>query len=502
MKIKKFMFIGLITVLISFNSFSASALTLTVGNSAADVGQTVHISVTVDDPSGISGAAFTLTYDSSLITLTDVQSTFFDFFENQWNAIIPVPDPLPPTSVEVESTTYTQPLLKNTGSSGTLISAARCEPADDSNSTLVEISFVLNEGASAGTYAVSITSSVIHNTDVGYDESGESIPILIGADSSKNVTDPLAFPVLLDPTDQSVGGTLVAGSVTFNIKAGTDTDGDGILDDGDNSGLIDKYCKDGITVNCDDNCTTISNPDQTDTDNDGEGNACDEDDDNDGMPDVWENTYEGLNPIVDDAEQDADNDRFSNLTEYQKGTNPTDSKSHPPRPMPWLMLLLDDASDSDGMNDDWEKANGLNPMVNDANDDADSDGLNNFLEYQNKTDPQKPDTDEDGMPDGWEVDSLLNPLTNDSNLDADEDELINLQEYENDTNPQKTDTENDGMADGWEVYYGLNPLADDSADDYDKDRYSNYEEFLMESDPTDRNDPRSSAMPWIPLLLL
>ncbi|MHC4444378.1 MAG: thrombospondin type 3 repeat-containing protein [Planctomycetota bacterium] len=54
-----------------------------------------------------------------------------------------------------------------------------------------------------------------------------------------------------------------------------DIDGDGILNDGDDSGSpVDTPCPHGITANCDDNCTYDSNPSQADSDNDGVGDAC------------------------------------------------------------------------------------------------------------------------------------------------------------------------------------------------------------------------------------
>ncbi|WP_319523071.1 C1 family peptidase [uncultured Desulfosarcina sp.] len=63
-----------------------------------------------------------------------------------------------------------------------------------------------------------------------------------------------------------------------------DTDGDGILDDGDLSGITgDLACGDGMSVVCDDNCRATANPTQADTDGDGYGNACDCDLDNDGV---------------------------------------------------------------------------------------------------------------------------------------------------------------------------------------------------------------------------
>ena len=43
--------------------------------------------------------------------------------------------------------------------------------------------------------------------------------------------------------------------------------------------------------------------------------------DADGMPDDWEIAH-GLNPLVDDALFDNDNDGLSNLEEYKRGTDP------------------------------------------------------------------------------------------------------------------------------------------------------------------------------------
>ena len=69
--------------------------------------------------------------------------------------------------------------------------------------------------------------------------------------------------------------------------------------------------------------------------------SVDTDDDNDGMPDDYE-IANGLNPLTaGDANQDADGDGFTNLEEFEAGSDPQDPNSRPATAMPWLQLLLD-----------------------------------------------------------------------------------------------------------------------------------------------------------------
>ncbi len=101
-------------------------------------------------------------------------------------------------------------------------------------------------------------------------------------------------------------------------------------------------------------------------------------------------------------------------------------------------------TDGDGMPDDWETANGFDPLdpvgLNGADWDADGDGLNNLYEYLTGNDPWNENTDGD--------------TTLDRDEDSDGDDLSNGDEMALGTNPGDPDTDDDGVSDGDE----LNPL--------------------------------------------
>jgi hypothetical protein len=93
--------------------------------------------------------------------------------------------------------------------------------------------------------------------------------------------------------------------------------------------------------------------------------------------------------------------------------------------------------DGDGLPDDYELANGLDPDDPiDAMEDQDGDGLSALAEFDAGTNPQIADSDDDGIEDGEE-------------LEAGENGFV--------TNPLLADSDGDGISDGLEIEVGTDP---------------------------------------------
>lgn len=153
----------------------------------------------------------------------------------------------------------------------------------------------------------------------------------------------------------------------------------------------------------------------------------------------------------------------------------------------YLTDRYDSDSDDDLMPDGWELDNSLDPLYDDAIEDADTDELSNLDEYRYGTLAQDDDTDGDTMTDGYEVQNSLDPLFDDAYADFDGDELVNVLEFNLGTKANNYDSDMDGMSDSWEYYNGLNPLENDAWMDLDDDGLNNFLEYIYDCDPNDHD---------------
>ncbi|HUU78412.1 MAG TPA: hypothetical protein VMX55_08695 [candidate division Zixibacteria bacterium] len=146
-------------------------------------------------------------------------------------------------------------------------------------------------------------------------------------------------------------------------------------------------------------------------------NPTNSDTDGDNMPDDYE-ISNGLDPVLDDAAADNDEDGLSNYEEFSYGTDPnnpdtdrdglSDYEELNTGEDGYITDPLKEDTDGDGLTDGEE----VNVYATDpTNKDSDGDGINDYLEITlYKTDPNNPDTDGDGYTDREEIDEGFDPL--------------------------------------------------------------------------------------------
>jgi hypothetical protein len=183
--------------------------------------------------------------------------------------------------------------------------------------------------------------------------------------------------------------------------------------DGDGYGL---GCEAG--ADCDDYDFTITSNCTTNCTNDEDCNR---------LPDEWQDQYFNNTVCNDttwcDPDADPDDDGYTNLEEYRRGTHPLQKDEVK---LPAETAAEDVDADGDGMPDACEKLYGLNPSdPYDYDKDQDKDGLTNKFECTYKKglcvnwlNPTSPDSDNDGYNDKEEVDAGTDPCDPESHPSA------------------------------------------------------------------------------------
>ncbi|MDU9049919.1 MAG: cohesin domain-containing protein [Candidatus Electrothrix sp. Rat3] len=207
----------------------AEALELRVSSENAYPGDSIAVEITVQeyDQEAVAAAAVTITYSADNMVLNEIESDFFSTFLEQWHLSDPVLDPLPPASVEMNDQTYVQPLVLHTAddTSTGKVSLAAARLKAGTPTVLFTLNFTIKNSAIPGVYPLSITSTVVNNTEAGYDAAGEAVPMLIGAVEGE-ATPLLTYPVY--------SPNIINGSISIQQEF-VDTDNDGIDDNWERS---------------------------------------------------------------------------------------------------------------------------------------------------------------------------------------------------------------------------------------------------------------------------
>ena len=237
------------------------------------------------------------------------------------------------------------------------------------------------------------------------------------------------------------------------VRLDFDTDGDGVPDDGDASGVsTDAPCAPGVTQGCDDSCAFEPNRDQADLDGDRVGDLCDPDADGDDAADMTDNCLQLANPgqedldgdeIGDACDPDADGDDAADDTDNCVGlANPGQEDLDGDE----IGDACDPDADGDDAADDTDNCVGL---ANPGQEDLDGDGIGDVCDPDADGDdavdatdncvglanPGQEDLDGDGVGDACDPDA-----DGDDAADA-TDNCVGL------ANPGQEDLDGDGVGD-------------------------------------------------------
>jgi hypothetical protein len=209
-----------------------------------------------------------------------------------------------------------------------------------------------------------------------------------------------------------------------------DSDGDGVprpIDSDDLDASVSGDTDGDGVDNAADNCVTVANADQLDTDGDSEGNACDNDDDNDGVADATDafpldaaesvdTDGDGVGNNTDTTPNgDTDNDGVDNLADNCVSVSNTNQ--------------LD--TDTDGMGDACDST---------VNGDTDNDGIDNLTDNCPSVSNAN-QSNADGDAQGDACDTTPNGDTDNDGVDNLADNCVSV------SNANQLDTDTDGMGD-------------------------------------------------------
>jgi len=255
-RICKTLFTFLCVALLWVNGVNADDKTLSLvlvdsfgtGVSSIFEGDPVLVEVRVNNADLVAGASFTVTYNPAKLALRNqnpVTSSFFETFVQQGLLTDPAY-----VTVPGDSNQYYSPLVANPVSNGVMIAAARFDNGEGVDVPIVTLHFEFigssGDCSNPGDCPISITPSIISNTDAGYAASGEAISELVGIDGDSypvhdvtNVDLSVVIPAFVDFDNDGIDDNWEYDQIPINtpsgeelnvFKANRDYDHDGYSD--------------------------------------------------------------------------------------------------------------------------------------------------------------------------------------------------------------------------------------------------------------------------------
>jgi len=262
---------------------------------ATSSGSSTDIDLFITEVSDLLGWATNILYDPTLITIDAINVDMFQAADGQsniFNASHPTPDA--DGSFYASAVDLNAPPYQDSGS-GVLarITISALAPGISPLTISSPALTDVNGQPIGDTNADGFFDGLTFDGKVYIDEPCPDDQRDDDGDTTPNVIDNCPLTPNADQTDSDGDG--------IGDACDDDNDGDTIPDASDNCPLVpnpgqEDMDTDGIGDVCD-NCPDTANPDQLDTDGDGLGDACDDDDDDDGFTDSIE-AYLGTDPLA------------------------------------------------------------------------------------------------------------------------------------------------------------------------------------------------------------